>query len=172
MEQVLKEHGTPMTASAIAYEINKQHLYERGDKLPVPSSQIHARAKNYQQLFTKTSAGEIALTCKHYNNPYYTELVINIDCQSESLTDNTLHNGLDMKSGCIEQLKEAGFKGFVPVSVLKTTGIYSKDMVADMELDKAGVYTRHDWRAIVPRNRHRRPFQREKSECSDPGTGK
>ncbi len=35
MEQVLKEHGTPMTASAIAYEINKQHLYERGDKLPV-----------------------------------------------------------------------------------------------------------------------------------------
>ena len=45
MEQVLKEHGTPMTASAIAYEINKQHLYERGDKLPVPSSQIHARAK-------------------------------------------------------------------------------------------------------------------------------
>ncbi len=45
MEQVLKEHGTPMTASAIAYEINKQHLYERGDKLPVASSQIHARAK-------------------------------------------------------------------------------------------------------------------------------
>ena len=140
MEQVLKEHGTPMTASAIAYEINKQHLYERGDKLPVPSSQIHARAKNYQQLFTKTSAGEIALTCKHYNNPYYTESVINIDCQSESLTDNTLHNGSDMKSGCIEQLKEAGFKGFVPVSVLKTTGIYSKDGAADRELDKAGVY--------------------------------
>lgn len=45
-----------------------------------------------------------------------------------------------MKSGCIEQLKEAVFKGFVPVSVLKTTGIYSKDMAADMELDKAGVY--------------------------------
>ena len=40
----------------------------------------------------------------------------------------------------IENLKEAGFKGFVPVSVLKTTGIYSKDGAADMELDKAGVY--------------------------------
>lgn len=40
----------------------------------------------------------------------------------------------------IENLKVAGFKGFVPVSVLKTTGIYSKDGAADMELDKAGVY--------------------------------
>lgn len=35
----------------------------------------------------------------------------------------------------IDNLKEAGFKGFVPVSVLKTTGIYSTDRVADMELD-------------------------------------
>ena len=40
----------------------------------------------------------------------------------------------------IENLKVAGFKGFVPVSVMKTTGIYSKDGAADMELDKAGVY--------------------------------
>ena len=30
----------------------------------------------------------------------------------------------------------------------------------------------HDWRAIVPGNRHWRIFQREKSECSDTGTGK
>ena len=35
----------------------------------------------------------------------------------------------------IENLKKAGFKGFVPVSVLKTTGIYSNDRVADRELD-------------------------------------
>lgn len=30
----------------------------------------------------------------------------------------------------------------------------------------------HNWRALVPGNRHWRIFQREKSECSDTGTGK
>ncbi len=35
----------------------------------------------------------------------------------------------------IENLKKAGFNGFVPVSVLKTTGICSNDMSADRELD-------------------------------------
>lgn len=62
MEQVLREYGIPMKASAIATEINRRHLYERKDKMPVPSSQIHARAKNYPGLFIKTSTGEIDLT--------------------------------------------------------------------------------------------------------------
>ena len=54
----------------------------------------------------------------------------------------------------IENLKKAGFKGFVPVSALKATGIYSTDRVADRELDKAGVY-------MVVRSSYDAPLFRE-----------
>ena len=46
-----------------------------------------------------------------------------------------------MKFGSIEDLKKAGFKGFVPVSQLKSDGIHAYcDRQADAELDRPGVY--------------------------------
>ena len=57
----------------------------------------------------------------------------------QTLTENN-HNGPIMKFKSIEDLKKAGFKGFMPVRMLKSTGIFSDDAMADMELDSAGVY--------------------------------
>ena len=46
-----------------------------------------------------------------------------------------------MKFGSIEDLKKAGFKGFVSVSQLKSDGIHAYgDRQADAELDRPGVY--------------------------------
>ena len=53
MVEVLKQNRRPMKAAEIAQEINRMKLYERGDSLPVPGSQISARAKNYPLLFNK-----------------------------------------------------------------------------------------------------------------------
>ncbi len=61
IELVLKENKRPMSAKDIADEINNRNLYQRGDGNPVPTSQIHARVKNYPLLFKKTLAREIAL---------------------------------------------------------------------------------------------------------------
>jgi hypothetical protein len=60
MEQVLAENEC-LSASEIADEINRRKLYTRKkDDLPVPPSQISARANNYPYLFVR-DAGEIRL---------------------------------------------------------------------------------------------------------------
>ena len=64
IEIVLKEAGHPLPASEIAFLVNKNKLYERGDSMPVPTSQIHARVKNYPRLFEKDAYGHIKLV-KH-----------------------------------------------------------------------------------------------------------
>ena len=57
-----------------------------------------------------------------------------------TLTENN-HNGAIMKFKSIEDLRRAGFGGFVPVSKLKSDGIFvSGDSLADAELDSPGVY--------------------------------
>jgi len=61
IEKVLLQHRRPMKASEIAAEVNKQGLYQRGDLQPVPSSQIHARVKNYPAMFKKEN-GLISLS--------------------------------------------------------------------------------------------------------------
>ncbi|WP_208711891.1 winged helix-turn-helix domain-containing protein [Sinomonas sp. R1AF57] len=53
MRQVLRLAGRPMTARELADAINGKGLYSRADGAPVPTSQIHARAKNYPDLFVK-----------------------------------------------------------------------------------------------------------------------
>lgn len=53
IDEILKRNGKPMTAPEIAAEINKAHLYTRGDEKPLPSSQIGARVKNYPQWFDR-----------------------------------------------------------------------------------------------------------------------
>lgn len=53
MVAVLKQNRRPMKAAEIAQEINRMKLYERGDRQPVPGSQISARANNYPLLFEK-----------------------------------------------------------------------------------------------------------------------
>ena len=45
-----------------------------------------------------------------------------------------------MKFGSVEDLKKAGFKGFMPVWMLKSAGISSDDAIANNELDRPGVY--------------------------------
>ena len=50
------------------------------------------------------------------------------------------HNGKIMKFGSVEDLKKAGFKGFMPVWMLKSAGISSDDAIANNELDRPGVY--------------------------------
>lgn len=37
IEKVLKDENRPMTAAEITEKINKQGLYERGDKQPLPA---------------------------------------------------------------------------------------------------------------------------------------
>ena len=54
MQLVLKESNRPMTARELADEINKRNLYTRGDGELLPTNQICARARKYQQLFEKT----------------------------------------------------------------------------------------------------------------------
>lgn len=53
IEEVLKENGSGLKAREIADRINDRKLYQRGDKAPLPTSQIHARVKNYPRLFQK-----------------------------------------------------------------------------------------------------------------------
>lgn len=60
IEIVLQEIGIPMTTKEIAGRINKRKLYSRGDKQPVPTSQIGARVNNYPNLFLKEN-GKIRL---------------------------------------------------------------------------------------------------------------
>ncbi|MBN1184000.1 MAG: N-6 DNA methylase [Bacteroidales bacterium] len=62
IEKVLKEAGKPLSAREIADKINEKKLYFRGDREPVPSSQIHARVKNYPAWFMKTGNGLISLS--------------------------------------------------------------------------------------------------------------
>ena len=50
------------------------------------------------------------------------------------------HNGIIMKFKSVEDLKKAGFKGFMPVWMLKSSGIFSDDTIANNELDRPGVY--------------------------------
>lgn len=52
IQEVIRQSGHPLTFTEIARLINQQKLYTRKDGLPVPSSQISARVKNYQELFT------------------------------------------------------------------------------------------------------------------------
>lgn len=51
--KVLTIKKRAMKAADIAYEINNRKLYRRKDGGPVPTSQIHARVKNYPGLFFK-----------------------------------------------------------------------------------------------------------------------
>lgn len=51
IEKVLREAGRPLTFTEIAKAVNKDGLYSRKDRKPVPASQISARVKNYPSLF-------------------------------------------------------------------------------------------------------------------------
>lgn len=54
MELVLRENDNRwMTVHELADEINRRALYEKRDRSPVESSQIHARANKYSSRFQK-----------------------------------------------------------------------------------------------------------------------
>ena len=61
IKMVLKDKGHSLPAKEIAYLINLNNMYERGDKTPVPAGQIHARVRRYPLLFKKDSLGKIVL---------------------------------------------------------------------------------------------------------------
>jgi len=70
--QILQENGGPLKAKGIADLINHKVLYKRGDGLPIPSSQIHARVNNYLHIFSKNSQGEIDLKKR---TPIYEDII-------------------------------------------------------------------------------------------------
>jgi HB1, ASXL, restriction endonuclease HTH domain len=51
---VLRENGNePMTARELTDQVNVRSLYRRRDGSPVEANQVHARTKNYPNLFEK-----------------------------------------------------------------------------------------------------------------------
>jgi hypothetical protein len=52
--EVLHERGNAwMTARELADEVNARSLYRKRDGSPVEANQVHARTKNYADLFEK-----------------------------------------------------------------------------------------------------------------------
>jgi hypothetical protein len=59
--QILREHGNQwMTARDLTDEVNRRGLYTKRDGSVVEVNQIHARTKNYEDLFEK-DGGRIRL---------------------------------------------------------------------------------------------------------------
>ena len=52
--KLLKEEKHKMTAQEIADALNKNHWYERGDKIPIRANQISARVNKYKRFFKKS----------------------------------------------------------------------------------------------------------------------
>jgi len=54
LASVLREHGNAsMRARELADEVNSRGLYRKRDGSPVEVNQVHARVKNYAQVFEK-----------------------------------------------------------------------------------------------------------------------
>jgi multidrug resistance efflux pump len=54
LAQVLRERGNEwMTVRELANEVNTRGLYRKRDGSPVEANQVHARTKNYTDLFEK-----------------------------------------------------------------------------------------------------------------------
>lgn len=54
LEQVLRENGNRwMTVRELADEVNRRNLYRKKDGSLVEPNQVHARAKNYDEVFEK-----------------------------------------------------------------------------------------------------------------------
>jgi ABC-type transporter Mla subunit MlaD len=57
LAQVLREHDNEwMTVRELASEVNSRRLYRKRDGSPVEANQVHARTKNYTNLFEKNGA--------------------------------------------------------------------------------------------------------------------
>jgi ABC-type transporter Mla subunit MlaD len=57
LSQVLREHDNEwMTVRELANEVNARGLYAKRDGSPVEANQVHARTKNYAELFEKDGA--------------------------------------------------------------------------------------------------------------------
>lgn len=58
LAQVLREnHNQPMSARDLADAVNSRALYRGRNGQPVEVNQVHARTKNYEQVFEKSSEG-------------------------------------------------------------------------------------------------------------------
>jgi hypothetical protein len=58
LAQVLRENlNQPMTAAALTDIVNGRGLYRRRDGKPVQANQVHARTKNYKDVFEKGAEG-------------------------------------------------------------------------------------------------------------------
>jgi hypothetical protein len=54
---LLERENAPMSARALADEVNQRDLYKKRDGSPVEINQIHARVNNYPQIFKKSEQG-------------------------------------------------------------------------------------------------------------------
>ena len=94
VEKVLQQTGHPMTAREIADEINRQKLYQRGDGNPVPTSQIHARVKNYRNLFNKSNGQISLLNFQKDDIQTYADDKVYVNPKVTSRPDLTLHEAI------------------------------------------------------------------------------
>jgi type I restriction-modification system DNA methylase subunit/signal transduction histidine kinase len=81
IDQILRKHKKPMSASEIAFAINREQLYYRNDNLPLPASQVIARVNNYQHLFSKNKDGFISRKTDMVND------LINIATRMQNILD-------------------------------------------------------------------------------------
>ena len=141
IEKVLIDNRRPMSAVEIASAINYQKLYSRGDGSPVPSSQIHARVKNYSSLYSKVGSkiqlAHVQRDCSlksKTNKPEYD--LFNNDLFISNQEELTLHEAID------HVLKK------------RNTPMEAKDIAE--EINKAGLYSRKDGTPIPASQIHLR----------------
>ncbi|MBE6312734.1 MAG: hypothetical protein E7076_06220 [Bacteroidales bacterium] len=66
---VLNQNNYEMTPEALAEEINRQGLYEREDKLPLPAEQILMRVETREKYFTYDENKNIVSLNPSHRNP-------------------------------------------------------------------------------------------------------
>ena len=116
IETVLKEAGHSLRSSEIANRINNLKLYQRGDGNPLPSSQINARVNNYLHLFIKNPDGTISL--RGYSGFRTAPRPVEPKVEKSRYAD-MVKESVSIEFDKIEDLKKAGFSGFLSIAFLK-----------------------------------------------------
>ena len=55
IKKILEDKGSSMTTNEIADELNKKSLYQKKDNTEINRSQVSARIRKYQHIFTSDS---------------------------------------------------------------------------------------------------------------------
>ncbi|GAA2199950.1 winged helix-turn-helix domain-containing protein [Sinomonas flava] len=141
MRQVLRLAGRPMTARELADAINRKGLYSRADGAPVPTNQIHARAKNYPDLFVKEEGrlslaspeGSVAASPPASNLPTYPATAVQKTWRGAASPSERKADAPSLRPAAErELLADARFRrvGSIDPLVPNAPGIYAIPVVA------------------------------------------